>query len=159
MKAKLILVMAMLLAGGSAWAESAAGGGALALAALVADHSPLMGAQDKKALTQLFDGHPGFPWQATKKISVEADAVICRAGNVDISLHSCDLTFGKSKVSLDGRAAHELFATIAEAGVPSDGAAGSVYEGLSHLACRIDPNEIKQAAGGGAECKFNPGPP
>jgi len=56
-----------------------------------------------------------------------------------------------------GRKAHELFATIAEVGVPSDGAAGTIYESLSHLACTINPAEIKQKAGGGAECKFDPG--
>ena len=34
---------------------------------------------------------------------------------------------------------HELFATIAEVGVKPDGAAGTIYEGLSQLACTIDP--------------------
>ena len=38
-----------------------------------------------------------------------------------------------------------------------DGAAGSVFEGLSKLDCTIDPAEIKQKAGGGANCTFNPG--
>ena len=41
--------------------------------------------------------------------------------------------------------------------VPEDGAAGSVFEGMSHLNCTIDPAEIKQKAGGGADCKFDPG--
>jgi len=43
------------------------------------------------------------------------------------------------------------------AGVPSDGAAGSVFESLSKLNCTIDPAEIKQKAGGGANCAFETG--
>jgi hypothetical protein len=52
-----------------------------------------------------------------------------------------------------------LYATIAVAGVPPDGAAGSTFEALSHLDCSINPNVIKQKAGGGATCNFDPGQP
>jgi len=149
----------MVLVAHSASAASAAGSSALALAALVADHSPVLSRPDRKLMARLLDGRPSFSWPANKGLSVKADAVTCRASNVDISSHSCELTFGKKKTSLQGRKAHELFATVAEVGVPSDGAAGSVYESLSHLTCAIDPNEIKQKGGGGAHCKFDPGPP
>jgi len=43
------------------------------------------------------------------------------------------------------------------AGVPADGAAGSVSESLSKLSCTLDPAEIKQKAGGGATCTFETG--
>ena len=140
-------------------ASSVSGSAALALAALVSQHSPLLSKAEKKAMGRLFDGHLHFPWPATKTISVAADAVICRSSNVDITLHHCELRFGTKKKELEARQAHELYATIAEAGVPSDGAAGSIFEGLSHLACTIDPNAIKEKAGGGADCKFDPGAP
>jgi hypothetical protein len=43
--------------------------------------------------------------------------------------------------------AHELYATMAEAGVPSEGSAGAVHESLSHLVCTINPHEIAQKGG------------
>jgi hypothetical protein len=43
------------------------------------------------------------------------------------------------------------------AGVPSDGAAGSVFESLSNLSCTLDPKAIKQKDGSGANCSFDPG--
>jgi hypothetical protein len=43
------------------------------------------------------------------------------------------------------------------AGIPADGAAGSVFESLSKLTCTLDPAEIKQKAGGGADCSFETG--
>ena len=42
------------------------------------------------------------------------------------------------------------------AGVPSDGAAGTIYEGLANLKCTLDPQAIKQNDGGGAECSYDP---
>jgi hypothetical protein len=48
-------------------------------------------------------------------------------------------------------------ATLAEIGVEPDGAAGSTFESVSNLKCTIDPNEVKQkAGGGGAECQYAP---
>ena len=47
--------------------------------------------------------------------------------------------------------------TLALAGVPSDGAAGSIFESLSKLSCTLDPKAIKDKAGGGADCSFEPG--
>ena len=86
-----------------------------------------------------------------KKISVTADKIVCRVSNVDITARSCELTFKGSKQTITGRRASEIFATEAMAGVPSDGAAGSVSESLSKLNCTLDPAEIRQKAGGGAE--------
>jgi len=90
-------------------------------------------------------------------IVVKADNVVCRTSNVDITEHSCALTFGPRTVNLKGRRAHELYATIAEVGVPPDGAAGSVFESLSNLNCTIKPSDIAQRAGGGASCAFDAG--
>jgi hypothetical protein len=91
------------------------------------------------------------------KIAVTADSVVCRASDVDITARSCRLGFGAKTVTLLGRRAHELGATIAEAGVVSEGAAGTIFESLTHLSCTIDPGMIRQKAGGGADCTFDPG--
>ena len=88
--------------------------------------------------------------------SVTTAKLTCKASNVDIDAHSCDLTFGGKDVTLNGRRAHELFATLAEIGVEPDGAAGSIYEAFANLKCTVDPNEVKQMAGGGAHCDFAP---
>jgi hypothetical protein len=125
---------------------------ALALAGIVAAASPLLSSAEKEAVALLFAGSRNISY--TKKIVVTADKIVCRASNVDITSRSCEMTFGKTVKSLSGRAANELYATEAMAGVPSDGAAGTMYEGLSKLECAIDPQEIEQAGGGGAVCSF-----
>jgi hypothetical protein len=43
------------------------------------------------------------------------------------------------------------------AGIAADGAAGSLVESVSKLECTIDPSEIKQKTGGGADCTFETG--
>jgi hypothetical protein len=130
------------------------GSGALALAALVAENSPLIGAADKAVLAKLLEANVTYP--AGQKISLTAAKLTCKASNVDIAAHSCGLTFGGKDVTLNGRRAHELFATLAEIGVEPDGAAGSIFEALANLKCTVDPNEVKQMAGGGAHCDFAP---
>ena len=85
---------------------------------------------------------------------MRAEAVTCRVSDVDITYHSCELSFGGKKESLTGRKARERYATLVEVGVPSDGAAGSIYEGIANLDCTVDPGAVKQEAGGGAACKF-----
>jgi hypothetical protein len=151
-----LLLMALLLSPNAASAGTANGSGALALAALVGNISPLVSNPQKDALTKLLDGQANFSFPAGKTITVAAEKVTCRASNVDIASHACDLSFGGQVVSLKGRSAHELFATLAEVGVQPDGAAGSIFEAISNLECTIDPNEVKQNSGGGAECHYAP---
>jgi hypothetical protein len=156
MKPVAFLTIPLLLANHAAFAGSADGNGALALAALVAEHSPGVKATDKKVLAKFLNGQTNVPYSPNKKITVAADAVTCRASAVDITLHSCDLTFGAKEVATHGRKAHELYATLAELGVPQNGAAGSIFEAVTNLDCTIDPAEVKQKGGGGAHCTFNP---
>jgi hypothetical protein len=151
MKPIAILTIPLLLANHPALAGSIDGNGALALAALVAEHSPNVKAHDKFLLEKFLNGQI---YASKKKIAVAAGAVTCRASDVDITQHSCDLTFGAKKVATQGRKAHELYATLAEVGVPPEGTAGSVVEAVSNLDCTIDPAEVKQKAGGGAHCAF-----
>jgi hypothetical protein len=136
--------------------SGSSGAGALALAALIGLESPTLSAVDKQELGDMLNGDLSFAGNAS--INVAADSASCRQSDVDISHHDCTLKFGGSTKSLTGRAAHELFATLIENGVPSDGAAGSMYEAVSHLSCAIKPSEAKQRAGGGASCAWAPGP-
>lgn len=153
------VLLCALIASESAAAATASGSSALALAALVAADSRLLTQQDRSVMARMFAGYLNFRYPANRKITIKADSIVCRASNVDITQRSCELTFGSKKATLNGRKAHELFATIAEVGVPPDGGAGTIRESLSHLACTIDPNEVKQKAGGGATCNFDPGAP
>lgn len=106
----------------------------------------------------MLEGKLAFAFPANGTIKVVAKAVTCRASNVDISEHDCTLDFGGALRRLDGRTAHELFATLIENGVASDGAAGSEFEAVSNLSCTVKPAEVKAKAGGGATCTFTAGP-
>lgn len=154
--ARLILAAAMLSFSSAALAESADGNGALALAALVAENSPLLGATDKAVLAKFLNGQSNVAYLAGETTLVSADKITCRASNVDITEHSCDLAFGKKTVMLMGRRAHELYTTLAEIGVQAEGAAGSSFAALSNLKCAINPSEVQDKSGGGAHCDYSP---
>jgi hypothetical protein len=156
MKPTAFLTIPLLLANTAAFAGSVYGSSALALAAIVAEHSPRVQASDKILLGRFLNGQLNPPHASKKKTTVAANAVTCKTSDVDITLHACDLTFGARKITTHGRMAHELYATLAEAGVPPDGAAGSVFEAISDLNCTIDPGEVQQKSGGGARCTFAP---
>jgi hypothetical protein len=153
-----VLAVSLLASGPStASAASATAGGqaALALAGVVALYSPLLTSDEREAVSALFVGQSGGRY--ARKISVSADKIVCRVSNVDITARSCELTFKGAKQIITGRRASEIFATEAMAGVPPEGAAGSVFESLSTLNCTLDPAEIKQKTGGGATCTFETG--
>ena len=158
MKRTLLIALPFLLFAGPASADGSGSSGAsgLALAALVGANSPSLGAPEKQALADMLNGDLNFALNTP--IIVPADSVSCRQSDVDISHHDCALKFGAATKTLEGRAAHELYATLVENGVPSDGAAGSIYEAVAHLSCAIKPAEVKQRGGGGASCAWAPGP-
>jgi hypothetical protein len=135
---------------------NATGPAALALAAVIAEHAPL-GRFEKRMIARLFDGQTIFRAFLTDKISVTAASVVCRVSNVDLTERSCELTFRTNKRSVHGREANEIYATMAIAGVKAEGAAGSLVESISKLECTIQPQEIKQKTGGGADCTFETG--
>jgi hypothetical protein len=146
------LACAFPLAVSAAEAASISGSPAFALAAVVAAHSPLLSADQRKAIAAFFDSRSGRAHMG--KINVDADKIVCRTSNVDITARSCELTFGKNAASFTGREANELYSTEAMAGVASNGAAGSNFESLSRLKCTLDPEAIKQKDGSGAECSY-----
>ena len=160
MKTPMVIVLSLLL--GQAVASSTAsaapatvtGPAALALAAVVLQHSPQLSAYERRVVARLFDGNSSLGFTPKKKLSITVESIVCRVSDVDIVARTCDLTFKTGKRTVIGRQANEIYATAAAAGVPSEGATGSTIESISKLECTIDPNEIKQRAGGGAECSF-----
>lgn len=156
-----LVVYALVLASGTTTAraaDSASGSGALAIAGLVGLQSPLLTSSAKNALSHMLGGDLSFAFSANGTITVKAGSVSCRASDVDISAHDCALKFGGTTRTLKGRAAHELYATLIENGVASDGAAGSIFEAVTHLSCTIKVAEVKERGGGGADCSFDAGP-
>jgi hypothetical protein len=152
------VALALLLSmtsGSTALAGDASGSPALALAALVARCSPNLSAADKNTVATLFAGNTGVA--GSRKISVTADKVMCRTSNVDLTSRSCEVTTKSGKRTMKGREANELFATMALAGIPAEGAAGSNFESVSKLKCTLDVGQIKQKDGGGASCDFDAG--
>jgi hypothetical protein len=146
------LALAAALFASEASAETVSGSAALALAGVVAAASPLLTSAERRAVDELFAGSSNISYK--KKIAVAADKIVCRAGNVDITARSCDLTFGSRTKTINGRAANELYSTEAMAGVPADGAAGKIFESVAKLNCTLDPQAIKQNDGGGANCTY-----
>jgi hypothetical protein len=134
------------------------GQAALALGALVAEHSPSLSSLEKSTIRRIFNGDQTGPFPTTQAMTVQADSILCRVSDVQIAIRSCILTFGNRTHKLTGRAAHETYATLVEVGNPSSGAAGSVYESLTLLSCTIDPQALRQNGGGGASCTFTPAP-
>lgn len=165
MKQRLALAIALALGHGipvaSAATGNASGAPALALAGVVAPHSPALTSGDRRALARLFNGTPvTFP--ADRNISVGASAIECRTSNANIALRTCDITFqdrrhATRKVALTGRAANEVLATLAAARVPSGDDAATPMLRVTNLACTIDPAEMRKRAGGGATCAFETG--
>jgi hypothetical protein len=150
----LLGALAAPLAASAADAPQASGSGALALAALIGNDSPLLGDRDKAALVKLLDGDTTFDFPKGRTIAVRADKITCHASNIDIAAHDCALSFGKQTATLKGRAAHELYATLLEVGVQPDPGAGNIWVAVSRLDCTINVAEVQDKGGGGATCRY-----
>jgi len=134
------------------------GQAALALGALVGEHSPSLSSLQKRTIRLIFDGDQTGPFPTTLAITVQADSILCRVSNVQVAIRSCVLTFGGHSRKLTGRAAHEIYSSLVEVGNPSNGAAGTIFESLNRLSCTIDPQALRRNDGGGAHCAFTPAP-
>jgi hypothetical protein len=124
---------------------------ALELASLVGIQSPNLTAVQKALLNHYLTGHStghGPPFV------VKAKEVRCSVSDVSIVTYSCETTFGAASRRLTARGAHELLATLVEAGVQGDGAAGTIYYDLTDLKCTLAPADIADNGGGGASCTF-----
>jgi len=65
MKRMALLVLSPLPPGHAAFAETPAGNKALTLAALIAGHSPHIGAEDKRIMIGMLEGNPNFRFPPT----------------------------------------------------------------------------------------------
>jgi hypothetical protein len=150
-----VAFVAALLSASAAYANSVDGHAALSLAELVGLRSPLLPAAQKDILFKFMAGNTSFR-SSDAPFAATATEIDCTAGDVDITAHRCTLTFGTAAIQLTGAAAHEIYATMIEAGVQSEGTAGSVHESLKGLSCTIDVAAVKQNGGGGAHCDYAP---
>ncbi|HEY8124468.1 MAG TPA: hypothetical protein VIF88_03500 [Methylocystis sp.] len=150
------LLILSVLTPAAAQAGASNGSNALALAAIVGELAPQTSAPNKKLLAAYFAGRAEAPHAKGQRVAVKADAIDCRAGNVDITSRACELSFGAKKIELSGRKANELYATLIENGVVAEGAAGSSHASITALDCIVDADEVAEKAGGGARCAFNP---
>ena len=150
------LLFVSALATAAAQAGTSNGSSALALSAIVGELAPQTSPANKKLLAAYFSGRADAPHAKDQRIAIKADAIDCRAGNVDITSRACELTFGAKKVELRGRKAHELYATLIENGVALEGAAGASHASITALDCMVDADEVAEKGGGGARCAYNP---
>jgi len=159
MKRAIILAIPLMLASGTSFASQSSGNGALALAALVGTQSPALGASEKMVLDRFLAGETNFTLPpGVHRITVKADKIACRLGDVAIVVHSCVLTFGSSTVTEDGSRGQEMLATMMENGVSADGAAGTIYYSVAPIVCTVDAAVVQSNGGGGATCTYTNGP-
>jgi hypothetical protein len=150
-----VALAAALLSASTAYANSVDGHAALSLAELVGLRSPLLPAAQKDILFKFMAGNTSFR-SSDAPFAVTATEIDCTAGDVDITAHRCTLSFGAPAIQLSGALAHELYATMIEAGVQSEGTMGHVHESLKDLRCTIDVAAVKQNGGAGAHCDYAP---
>ena len=135
------LAVALWLAGApAALAGSATGSVALALAGVVAAHSPKLSPAEKKAVAAFFDGKTDVPY--TTKIKVAADKIVCRIGNVDITARSCEVTFAGETIAFETRHRRQD-GTMASQNSP----ARSIPQGLGTRAAAARSAATRQTSG------------
>jgi hypothetical protein len=153
-----LAALALTLAVSPAAAGHVSGPYALALAGLAAERDPALKPAERRVVARLFAGDARVPYPAGRSVVVAADKIVCRVSDVQITARSCQLSFAAKLVTLTGPAANALFATLAAAGVPSDGAAGSIFEAVTGLSCKLTPSVILANGGGGADCVYAANP-
>ncbi|HEY0185223.1 MAG TPA: hypothetical protein VGC09_20680 [Rhodopila sp.] len=153
---RFVVTLLLLLSGAKVAAADSGPGASLMLAAILAPHSPLLNATEKATIARIAAGDLESPADTMSRITLTATDLECRTSHVDITSRSCEIRFGDQSVMLTGRDANELFATLLETGVTPSGAAGSIFAGLSQLSCVLDLASLREKAGGGAECSFDP---
>lgn len=151
------VLAATLLAGGAAQAAPMTMGGepALAFAALVGHYSPGLTAAQKHILFRFLGGQTAFA-SSNATITFQVDEVQCRQGHVELQEHSCRITYGGAVTTLGGEEGAGILAEMIVAGVPGQGAAGSMYVDAQMITCTLDVAELKSPDGGGASCTYTP---
>ncbi|HXT05951.1 MAG TPA: hypothetical protein VN715_03310 [Roseiarcus sp.] len=145
-----LAALALTLAASPAAAGQVSGPYALALAGVVAAHDPALSTADRTVAARLFAADASVSYPAGRSLVVAADKIVCRISDVQITARSCRLSFAAKVVDLTGAAANALFATLA--------AAGSIFEAVDHLSCKLTPSVILANGGGGADCAYAANP-
>src|SRR5258707_12118036 len=102
MKKLIIPALALTVVQNTAFAApgTATGPTALALAAVIVQHSPAVRAFDKRVIARLFRGNTSFGFTPNTKISIDADSAVCPESIIDTTSGTCALTFGPRKRTL-----------------------------------------------------------
>jgi hypothetical protein len=154
----ILLAIPLVFTSASAFAVQSNGNAALALAAQIGAEDPVLSASQKSVLAHFLNGQTqvSIPPEA-RRITVKADRIRCRMGDVDVGLHDCALTFGTRSVTKTGGAGQMLLATMQENGVEADGAAGTIFYTVAPISCTVDAGQVESHDGGGAKCTFTNG--
>ncbi len=146
------LAAGVLLAGG-ANAATMSGNAALSFAALVGHYSPALTIGQKHILLHFLAGQTSFV-SSNATITFHVDEVHCQLGDVDLTRHSCKITYGSANTTLNGEEGAAILANMAQAGVMGDGAAGTIHFDAKNITCTLKVGEIKSPDGGGVSCSY-----
>ena len=146
-----LITFALLVLPAAASADTSGGSLGMAFAALMAQHAPTVSTANKWRLMQYLGNHNAGP-AAPALITVTAKGLQCLSGNVAENFHTCDVDYGTSHLTINGRAANEIFATAVENGVQPDGAAGKTGFVLKDFSCTVKPHDI--GTGGAVACNW-----
>jgi hypothetical protein len=144
-------------------AEPAATANTAHLAYIVSQHSPLLDAAARTAISQDFNGAPLSGPRAQHQVT--AENVRCRSTNPPSGVPECSATYTASgqPVAIAGEDATALFAALAAAGIQDDAGMGHITRELTALQCTVDdavaqdtPATGDQVAG--FSCHFNSAP-
>ena len=152
----MVLAASLLLAGRANAAPSTLhGNAALTVAALVGQYSPALSASQKHILYKFLAGVGTFP-SSNAPIHFHVNAIQCQLGDVALTVHRCQITYGGVVTNENGEEGAAILANMALAGVLADGAAGTIHYGMTNINCTIDVAEVKSPTGGGVTCTYTP---
>ena len=152
----MVLAASLLLAGGANAAPSTLhGNAALTVAVLVGQYSPALSFSQKHILYKFLAGVGTFP-SSNAPIHFHVDAIHCQLGDVALTEHKCQITYGSEVVDENGEEGAAILANLALAGVFADGAAGTIHFDMTDINCTIDVAVVKSPSGGGVTCTYMP---
>lgn len=132
---------------------------AASLAYIVAQHSPLLSAAQRREFSQDFNGAPlaGAP----RVHNVAAARVWCRARQPSLGDETrCTVTYGANQsADIGGAEAKSLFDALGAVGVEGEAGMGHVERAITALACTVDDRTAQQTPStgnmvAGFACRF-----
>ncbi len=155
-----VIALPLVLFSSASLAARSHGNAALALAAFIAENSPNVSHTEKAVLIHFLGGRTNFILpHGVHRIVVQADRIRCRMGNVSLTLHACEITYGTRTVVQPGRTGQALLATMLENTIAPNGAAADMITyAVASVRCTVDADEIQSNDGDGAQCEFKNAP-